>query len=169
MAESIRLYLFAAKGLTLDEFRRAYPDPVLVLSPFSSADGTGSITRVSRGKGRVSLMPFEVARVKKRAGANQFRHMVTIGRGETNDLQLKAGEVSKFHGYLTVDPGGVCFVDAGSTNGTAVNGVTLATNSPHKLAPGDEVSLGGVAVTFHDAASFYDFLRSAVGAGELEV
>lgn len=168
MAESIRLYIFAARGLSLDEFRRAYPDPVLVLSPFASTDGVGSITRLMRANGQVSLVPFEVARVKKRPGANPFRHMVTVGRADTNDIQVKAGEVSKFHAYLTLDAAGVSLTDAGSTNGTAVNDVALEAKSPRKLTPGDQVSLGGVLVTYHDPTSLYEFLRSTVGAGELE-
>lgn len=133
MAESIRLYLFAARKLTQDEFRRAYPDPVLVLSPFSSTEGTGSITRVARANGRVSLVPFEVARIKKRPGANPFKNMITIGRADSNDVQVKAGEVSKFHAYVTFDEGGPSLVDAGSTNGTAVNDVALSPRTPHPL------------------------------------
>ncbi len=168
MAESIRLYIFAARGLTLDEFRRAYPDPVLVLSPFSSAEGTGSITRIMRANGQVNLVPFEVVRVKKRPGANPFKNMVTIGRADTNDLQVKAGEVSKFHAYLTLEAGDVSIVDAGSTNGTWVNDVALAPRTPRPLAPGDQVSLGGVLVTYHDPTSLYEFLRATVGAGEIE-
>lgn len=168
MAESIRLYIFAARSLSPDEFVRAYPDPVLVLSPFSSAEGTGSITRLMRGNGQVELVPFEVARVKKRPGANPFKHMVTIGRADTNDIQVRAGEVSKFHAYLTVEAGGVTLVDAGSTNGTSVDGEPLAPKAPRRLAPGDEVSLGGVLVTYHDPTSLYEFLRVAVGAGDIE-
>ena len=32
-----------------------------------------------------------------------------------------------------------------------------------KLAPGDEVSFGGPVVVYRDPASFYDFVRSALG------
>ncbi|MCO5171962.1 MAG: FHA domain-containing protein [Planctomycetes bacterium] len=169
MAESIRLYVFAAKGLTREEFCRAYPDPVLVLSPFSSVEGTGAITRIAHGGGKVSVVPFQAVRVKKRHGANPFRNMVTIGRASNNDIELKASEVSKFHGYLTTDAtGAVCYADAGSTNGSSVNGVPIPAKSTQRLAPGDELSLGGILVTFHDPHSFYGFLRAVVGDGEVE-
>lgn len=168
LAESIRLYVFAARGLSASEFVRAYPDPVLVLTPFSSADGTGSITRIAHGGGRVSIVPFQVARVKKRPGSNPFKSMITIGRADHNDIQVKAGEISKFHCYLTTGPDGVSITDAGSTNGTTVNGAPLVPKQPHKLAAGDEVALGGVLVAYHDPGTFYEFLRSAVGDGDID-
>lgn len=163
MAESIKVYIFAATGLSREEFVRAYPDPVFVLSPFSSAEKSGSITRVEHGGGRVSVVPFEVVRVKKRGGANKFLNMITIGRGSSNDVEVKAGEVSKFHAFCTISGGSVSITDAGSTNGTAVNGSPVPHKTSHKLTPGDEVSLGGLLVTFHDPASFYSFLRTAIG------
>lgn len=162
MAENIRIYLVAARGLTREEFGRAYPDPVLVLSPLSEVEKSGPITRAHREDGSVAFVPFEVARVKKRAGANQFKSMITLGRSETNDIDVRAPEVSKFHAYFIVEPEGVLLGDAGSTNGTSVRGEPVPPKTRRRLRAGDELSFGGARVVFHDPTSFYELLRAAL-------
>lgn len=170
MAESIRLYAFAADRLTRSEFVRAYPDHVLVLTPFTSTEKSGSITRVHQGGGQVAVVPFEVARITKRPGLNPFSSVITVGRASSNDIEIKSENVSKFHAYLMPEPDGVYVADAGSTNGTTRNGVHVPTKKAErvKLSPGDELSLGGPVVVYHDPASLYDFIRTALGRPDSE-
>lgn len=63
----------------------------------------------------------------------------TIGRIPGNDIVLQSNQVSKRHCVLVVDNTGVTVNDAGSSNGTFVNGVL--SKSKH-LNPGDRISVG---------------------------
>ena len=67
----------------------------------------------------------------------------SIGRDPASDIVLEDAGVSRRHATLTSDGVGLSIEDAGSTNGTRVNGATLA--SARRLAAGDEVRLGAMA------------------------
>jgi FHA domain len=66
---------------------------------------------------------------------------VTIGRGPLNDLQLPEDDFASGR-HALIDPrrDGVWVEDLGSTNGSFVNGVRLA--SSRRLTPGDIVRIG---------------------------
>ncbi len=66
---------------------------------------------------------------------------LTIGRGPLNDLQLDQDDFASGR-HALIDPrrDGVWVEDLGSTNGTFVNGVRLATS--RRLAPGDVLRVG---------------------------
>ena len=65
---------------------------------------------------------------------------ISIGRGTTNDIVIHATEVSRQHARLTLQSGGYLIEDAGSTNGTYVDGQRLI--GPHLLRPGETIYLG---------------------------
>jgi hypothetical protein len=66
---------------------------------------------------------------------------LTVGRGAQNDIALRGdGFASAVHARFEPRRDGVWLEDAGSTNGTFVNGVKL--DAPRKLAPGDIVRIG---------------------------
>ncbi|HEY6835036.1 MAG TPA: FHA domain-containing protein [Gaiellaceae bacterium] len=66
---------------------------------------------------------------------------LTVGRSSQNDVQLKRDEyASSTHARFEPRRDGVWLEDAGSTNGTYLNGVRLTT--PKKLTPGDIVRVG---------------------------
>lgn len=66
-----------------------------------------------------------------------------IGRAEGCDLTLMSNQVSKKHCVFQVDESGVTLTDAGSSNGTFVNGVLVKSK---KLNHGDKVSVGDVTL-----------------------
>ena len=71
---------------------------------------------------------------------------VTIGRGPANQIVINDLRVSTNHATLTRDvSGSYTLVDIGSTNGTFVNNMRLA--SPHRLQVNEEISLGGYILT----------------------
>jgi hypothetical protein len=53
---------------------------------------------------------------------NPFSDMVTIGRALNNDIIIGDVGISKFHGYVRITGNEVRFHDAGSTNGSRVDG-----------------------------------------------
>jgi hypothetical protein len=66
---------------------------------------------------------------------------VTVGRGSQNDLPLERDDfASARHARFEPRRDGVWIEDAGSTNGTFVNGARLS--KPHRLRPGDVVRIG---------------------------
>jgi hypothetical protein len=66
---------------------------------------------------------------------------LTVGRSAHNDIELRGdGFASAVHARFEPRRDGVWLEDAGSTNGTFVNGVKLA--APRRLTPGDVVRIG---------------------------
>jgi pSer/pThr/pTyr-binding forkhead associated (FHA) protein len=69
---------------------------------------------------------------------------IVIGRGQGCDVRLPDPSVSHRHATIRVDGGRHALVDEGSTNGTFVGGVRLATQAPRTLRTGDFVRVGRV-------------------------
>jgi ABC transport system ATP-binding/permease protein len=70
------------------------------------------------------------------------KRQLAIGRAPDNDIVLDAPSVSRHHAQLTLDEaGGATLVDAGSTNGTYVNGELL--REPRRVERDDLVLVGG--------------------------
>lgn len=66
---------------------------------------------------------------------------ISVGRAVTNDCPVVDPTISRKHADLKLVPGGVEVTDAGSSNGTYVNGVQITTSV---VVPGDEVTFGKV-------------------------
>ncbi len=67
--------------------------------------------------------------------------LLSVGRAVTNDCAVVDPTISRKHADLKVTPGGVEVTDAGSSNGTFVNGVQV---DKSLIVPGDEVTFGKV-------------------------
>jgi pSer/pThr/pTyr-binding forkhead associated (FHA) protein len=97
-----------------------------------------------------------------RAAKSSLTHLITIGRTSKNDVTISDISVSRFHAFFKLNPaGGFQLHDAGSTNGTTVNGCSVSTKEagpPTNVTSGDTIRFGQVDVTFLEA----DALRSYV-------
>jgi hypothetical protein len=97
-----------------------------------------------------------------RAAEKSLTHLITVGRTAKNDVTIADISVSRFHAFFKRNPVGVFQLhDAGSTNGTIVNGASVCTKeagSPTDVKSGDNIRFGQVDVTFLEA----DALRSYV-------
>ena len=72
---------------------------------------------------------------------------LTVGRSSANDVALEDDEyASTLHARVEPRRDGIWILDAGSTNGTYVNGVRV--NEPRKLSPGDVIPVGGTDLRF---------------------
>jgi hypothetical protein len=103
-----------------------------------------------------------VFRVEKRPGAhNAFPMAVTIGRIDSNDVQIDDVSVSRFHCYLQRDAKtGVWFLtDAESNHGTFVDGVKLTAKQKVPLRDDTRVRVGEVELRFFSAAAFLKYLE----------
>lgn len=74
---------------------------------------------------------------------------VSIGRGTHNDIVLGDAKVSRTHVQLECSSGGCTLTDAGSVNGTFVNGGRVERTV---LAPGDTIALGDTTLRFQATA-----------------
>ena len=74
-------------------------------------------------------------------------HAVRVGRAGDNDLSIERDEYASSH-HARIEPrrDGVYVEDAGSTNGTFVNGIRLTRE--RRLAPGDVVRIGETDLRF---------------------
>jgi pSer/pThr/pTyr-binding forkhead associated (FHA) protein len=74
---------------------------------------------------------------------------LTIGRGRGNDVSIDGDEfASARHARFEPRRDGVYVEDAGSTNGTFVNGIRLARE--RRLSPGDVVRVGETDLRFEE-------------------
>lgn len=71
----------------------------------------------------------------------------TIGRHPDCSIVVDAGAVSRFHAKLTRRPGGHAVEDAGSRNGTYLNGQLLS--GEQMLRPGDRIRISEVEFVYH--------------------
>lgn len=150
------------RGMSLDDFARAYPHPFLLEWRPRATDEPfrGSRTATPAVQLPAMAAPPATARViqvrKTPAGA-AFRH-VTIGRTPNNDIPLGDSAISKLHAYLVAPAPEAAdrrwqLVDV-STYGTAVNGERCRREVPVPLlraatdAAAPRVSLADVHFLF---------------------
>lgn len=89
--------------------------------------------------------PPTLARLVPAAGGDELivrEGENTVGRRPANSIMIADPYVSGSHAVITASEGSFSVTDAGSTNGTSVNGERLSPNEPHALNDGDEVMFG---------------------------
>jgi len=74
---------------------------------------------------------------------------LSIGRFDEADIPLTAEQVSRHHADIIASEGKFFAVDAGSRNGTWVNGIRVTRSA---LLPGDVIKVGSARITFGEAA-----------------
>jgi serine phosphatase RsbU (regulator of sigma subunit)/pSer/pThr/pTyr-binding forkhead associated (FHA) protein len=74
------------------------------------------------------------------------KETVSIGRAQGNDVTIADPNCSSCHAHIERAGGGFVIRDAGSKNGTFVNGRRI--DCPAVLSQGDEIALGSTAVIF---------------------
>ena len=80
----------------------------------------------------------------KRGILELTKPLITIGRGNANDLVLNDPSVSRFHAVVKQSPqGAVLIADRGSTNGVMVNGTRITAEI--ELQKGDRARIGATS------------------------
>lgn len=70
----------------------------------------------------------------------------SIGRTETNDLQLVGEQVSRQHARLLFEGDRISLIDLNSSNGTRVEGVRIPSNQPYPLAYGTSFTISDYTI-----------------------
>lgn len=157
----------AGVAISAEEFADRFPDCVFVVEEAGVAqEATGSFTLsiTSEALRQSDLQVLAIA--KKVPQGHPLRSFVVLGRSALNDIEVKVEGISKFHCYLRRNCATWAILDAGSRNGTRVNGVLLGKGQQRLLNDGDCVRLGHSAIlTFYSPIGFQQRLAQEVPSG----
>jgi pSer/pThr/pTyr-binding forkhead associated (FHA) protein len=95
-----------------------------------------------------------------RKQTTMFESMVTIGRTQNNDIVLFDTLVSRFHAFLKLHVDRVELGDAGSRNGTYVDGKRLGKEVHTILIPGDLIRFADLELEFLEAGVAWDRVQA---------
>ncbi len=154
-----------ARSLPRAEFEERYGRAFLLLSAADLSVARPTITEVrldesgvrrAESTASLSLVVYPVRRSGKSAS-----HLITLGRAPDNDVVVPDVSISRFHAFVKEGATGAWLMqDAGSTNGTTVNGHSVPRQGhgpAAELSPGDDVRLGQVELTFLDCEALVSF------------
>ena len=165
-------YLAAARSMDAEQFVERFENPVLVQQgkadlgdPRNEYRSTLKM-RIDHERGEVQIEtsapgPEDLVLEVKKSDRNSVQGKILVGRTETNDIPIPDITVSKHHAFIRIDENGDCWLsDAGSTNGTKLNGRPLAQGFSRQLRDGDQLIFGEVPFVFYTPSGFYELLRS---------
>lgn len=96
---------------------------------------------------RLLLNRHFVLPLAKHSSTAMSQERIGVGRARNQDVVLRHGSVSKYHAWFQVEVDGTVLVaDAGSTNGTKVDGKALAPKQLTEVRPGTPITFGKVPV-----------------------
>ncbi|MET8848866.1 FHA domain-containing protein [Amycolatopsis sp. NPDC004625] len=100
-----------------------------------------------QAEARIETLDGAVARLAVRRGS------WLVGRGPEADLRLYSDQVSLRHAWIRRDGRGTWVSDAGSRNGTRLNGRQLGAGQDHPLRHGDRLEFGPITAVYSDGTS----------------
>jgi len=100
-----------------------------------------------------------VLEIVKRPGG-PFSERISVGRTRASDMHLPLTKISKFHAYFTVSEGApIMLADAGSTNGTFLDGEKLPPKQPMEVDDGAVIRFGPYTFELYSPDRFGEFLE----------
>jgi hypothetical protein len=166
-----------ARGLDLEQFRAKHGNGFLL------REGPLEAARKPRRPQRTEVVSFAPSAVSRspslptpaaplvrtllvfsvrHTGRSPYPRIVTVGRTRNNDIILADVAISKFHALLKEEEGRFWLQDAGSRNGTFLDGERVPdtkNGKPLELRQGAKVRFGDLEVTFTDAVALRDLAQ----------
>lgn len=139
-----------AKGEVLSGSRMPIGFRTVVADPFTTQQSVATRVRDRRAlEHRLLRTPHYIVPIRKRAAAERaFSDRVFVGRARSTDIVLRHRSISKSHAWFECDTEGRYLVaDAGSKNGTTLNGKLLEPRQAQLVEQGDELRFGKVETT----------------------
>lgn len=177
--KSIAQYVDELRSLGPAKFASTYTDPMILLRDlgeddeddpaFHTAFMSRDVVAEAIGAGAAadaaakrSLQVGAVVRISKREGG-VFADRIGVGRARNADVPLALARISKYHAYFSRDAAGTWSVtDAGSTNGTYVDGQKVPERMPAPIANGQEVAFGPYRFAFYTPDGFLEIVKRRV-------
>lgn len=155
-----------ARRLSAEDFEERHGSAFLLHSaPARTNTQSSPMTEVDLGRddepaaartADISLLAYPILHAPYSPG-----HLVTVGRSSRNDIVIPDPSISRLHAYLKpLDGERLAIQDAGSTNGTTLNGSSIPAKHcgpPADLKSGDNLRLGQVELTVLSAQALRDF------------
>jgi hypothetical protein len=162
----IHKFVSDARTLSLEEFEDRNGSAFLLLTASRLRDPLGPCATVvhlsAEGEPAEQTASVSTLIYSARHTGRSVGPFVTLGRTLNNDIVIPDRSVSRFHAFLKLrESGRFEILDAGSTNGTIVNGGTVPAQgkgSPVELKAGDTLRLGQVELTYLGAEAFCDYV-----------
>lgn len=141
------------------------PEALLLFDAWPENENTASFrTRIVSdfGEGLVPGGGAQVVWIRKRS-EGVFSRLIGIGRTRNNDIVLPMAGVSKYHAYIQKDAETDTYTiaDAGSKNGTLVDGSMLSPRHPMELQDNTPVSFAGNGCRFRLTKAFLASLAAS--------
>jgi hypothetical protein len=148
-------FLAVAAPAMLVRYRTNDLGPVALRAPAPHQDAGETVDdTLSRGNFSEKATEMELYPLAKKPGAS-FPDRITIGRTSNNDVVIAEPSVSRLHAYVR-QAGGWRVADAGSKNGSSVNGIDLEARREAVLPPGAVLRIGDVHLTFYRSSDLFD-------------
>lgn len=154
-----------AVALPAEKFRAQFGDWFLVGSP--PPDGTdwsfrtGSLKSIKTNPGEQPILVdvHDQVWALRKAKKGAFMDTVLIGRASSNDVQIRDPNVSKLHARVFIRPEGLFIADAGSRNGTKVNGTVVPSGEDAAVGDNDAVGFGDRIFNVFSGARLWEIAR----------
>lgn len=145
----------------------ALPEALLLFDTWPENQNTASFrTRIMSdfGEGLIAGGGAQVLWIRKRSKDTVSR-LIGVGRTRNNDMVLPMAGVSKYHAYIQKDPttGIYSITDAGSKNGTLVDGTKLSPRHAVELQDKTPISFAGNECHFRLTETFLASLAPSAG------
>ena len=164
----VNSYLKQRREEPRHKFLEDHREPVLVVSLGAAEEDDGAFrTQVVTKSQAVGAAEAEgpdvaVVPVVKRM-ADAFQAFIWVGRESRCDVALPFESVSKLQAQFVKKPNGEFeLIDAGSTNGTFVDGQRLERNKGVPIKSGQRVRFGKVEALFLAPEAFWDELAKYI-------
>jgi hypothetical protein len=153
-------------GASEEAFRQAVGGWILVGQTMPSDEDawsfrTESVQMLRSATGEVDAMidPNWRVFVVKKVKTGAFGDTILVGRATSNDVVIADRSISKLHARLRYDGGVLVVQDAGSSNGTAVNGDAALAGVDVVVGDSDLVRFGNVSFQAFSPVRLHGLLR----------
>lgn len=156
--ELVRQYVELLRQMGREKFLTTYTDPFFL---FHDSDGT--VSGADLNKNPTALNTYKVlapSAPKVPMNPNRPRNLL-VGSGPDRDLSINHATVSARHAFIAFDLEQKAYRlgDAGSENGTYINGEPVDVGNPVYLKNGNTISFGDRDYMFFSPEGFADLIE----------
>ncbi len=166
--ETVQEYIETLALLGAEAFLAKYSTPAMLYQEKHESKGfaTGHTRLVDYQAGSGIVQSYQELRnyrvlLPNSTGTGKVPTKFLVGRSEDREFNIDHSTVSKRHAFILLDPDKNTYQlgDAGSTNGTLLDGRTVKAGEPVPLKDGDNISFGDCDFLFFSPQGFVDLVK----------